>query len=221
MTIIHEDSKITTELFEKDRYVAVKSGLSKETIDLVTQYALFDEMQRFTPEAEGLQVPGAHSRYADPMMESILLFLLPKVEEYTGLELYPTYSYYRVYRSGDKLDHHKDRPACEISITLSFEYNYKNKTDYKWPIYMNETPIYLEQGEMAIYHGCELDHWREPFEVPEGSFHVQAFLHYVDKNGINAEFKYDKRDSVGVLNSKNEINTNNPKNVVKNYIQYT
>lgn len=193
-TIIHEDSKITPKLFEKDKYFALKSGLSKETIKLVTQYALFDEMQRFTPEAEGLQVPGTHSKYADPMMESILLFLLPRVEEYTGLDLYPTYSYYRVYRSGDQLHHHTDRPACEVSLTLSFEYDYKNKNDYKWPIYINGTPIYLEPGEMAIYRGCELYHWREKFQVPEDSFHVQVFLHYVDKNGSNADLKYDKRD---------------------------
>lgn len=225
MAKIHKTSTTSIPAFKKDRYVAINSGLSKETIDLVTQYALFDELQRYNPEAEGLQVPGAHSKYGDPMMESLLLALHPTIEKYTGLKLFPTYSYYRVYHPGDKLDHHVDRPSCEVSLTISFEYDYKNKKNYKWPIYIDGTPIALNPGEMAIYRGCELDHWRDPFDAPEGSFHVQAFLHYVDQNGPNAGYKNDGRESVGVLGQNNiptQQNTNQNQNTqTKSYIEYT
>lgn len=211
--------------FKKNKYVKVSSGLSKEVIDLVTQYALFDEIQRFTPEGTLLnannQVPGAHSRYADPLMESLLLHLKPIVELNTGLSLYPTYSYYRVYRPGDKLDHHVDRPACEISLTLAFEYDYVNNKKYKWPIYIDGNPINLKPGEMAIYRGCELDHWREPFESPEDSWQVQAFLHYVDANGVNSDQKFDGRESVGtVIKNGIKVVPTVQQDIKKSYIEY-
>ena len=224
MIKIHKTASTSVPAFTKNRYVAVNSGLPKETIDLVTQYALFDEIQRYNPEAEGLQVPGAHSKYADPLMETLLLSLHPTIEKYTGLELFPTYSYYRVYHPGDKLDHHVDRPSCEVSLTLSFEYDYKNKKGYTWPIYIDGTPISLKPGEMAIYRGCELDHWRDPFDAPEGSFHVQAFLHYVDQNGPHADQKYDTRTNIGksAKTKKSELTQqNNQKQGAPSYIEYT
>jgi hypothetical protein len=30
----------------------------------------------------------------------------------------PTYSYARIYANGDELKKHRDRPACEVSVTL-------------------------------------------------------------------------------------------------------
>jgi hypothetical protein len=41
--------------------------------------------------------------------------------------------------------------------------------------------------------GCDIEHYRKPFI---GDWHSQAFLHYVDQNGPNAEYKYDKRDTL-------------------------
>ena len=49
---------------------------------------------------------------------------------------------------------------------------------------------------MLIYSGCELEHWREPFE---GDFCVQVFLHY---NHVNGKFSnnnlFDKRPMLGI-----------------------
>jgi hypothetical protein len=205
--------------FEKNKYTVVKNVLSKELIELTTQYALFDEMQDFN--ADTLQVVGAHSKYADPVMESLLLKLQPIMEEATGLSLYPTYSFYRVYRNGDTLAKHKDRPSCEISCTLSFNYSYED-SDYSWPIYMNGKAIHLEPGDIAVYRGIENEHWREPLTFPEPVWHVQAFLHYVDQNGPHAEWKYDTRPNIGEPQGKRTA-TNNEKNKKINYsyIEYT
>ena len=202
--------------FENKKYCVVSSELTKETIDLITQYALFDEMQKFTPEKSTLnnyaQVPDAHSRYGDPMMESLLLHIKPVVEKHTGLTLHPTYSYYRVYRPGNELLKHTDRPACEVSITIAFEFDYLGNKD-PWSIFIGDAEIKLNPGDMGIYRGIELEHWREKFEAPEGSWHVQAFLHYVDANGPHKDWKYDKRMSIGYLNNSNSILTK------KSYIQ--
>lgn len=46
-------------------------------------------------------------------------YLLPFMEEKTGYKLFPTYSYGRVYLNGATLARHVDRPACEISLSLT------------------------------------------------------------------------------------------------------
>jgi len=207
------------EQFIKNGYTVVRNAVSKELIDFVTQYALFDEMQDFTDESnKGNQVPNAHSKYADPAMEAILLMVQPIIEKNTGLSLSPTYSYYRVYRNGNELKHHIDRPACEISCTLAFNYSYDD-SKYRWPIFVGKEPIYLYPGDLAIYRGMELDHWREPLEYEESVWQVQAFLHYVDNNGPNAEWAFDKRPSIGFMEKSNSNIQYNQKDVQQNVVE--
>jgi hypothetical protein len=170
--------------------------LSKEVVDLTTQYSLFDELQDF--HMDEFQVIGAHSKYADPLMESLLLKMHPIVEKNTGLSLYPTYSFYRVYRPGHELKPHKDRPSCEITATLSLNYDYMGK-DYDWKIFIESRGYSMDPGDLIIFRGPKLKHWRERLDAPEGSWHVQAFLHFVDANGKFANYKYDEREMIGSL----------------------
>jgi hypothetical protein len=53
----------------------------------------------------------------------------------------------------------------------------------------------LEPGDMSIYTGCEVEHWREPYE---GNQQIQLFLHYVDANGVHKDWKFDKRPFLGM-----------------------
>lgn len=191
---------IKQKTFKEKGYCVVKNAISAELRDFVTQYALFDEMQGYSPEGQGRQVERAHSKYADPAMETVLLHIHKTMEDHTGLSLFPTYSYYRVYRPGDDLKVHKDRPSCEISATMCFNYSYDDTT-YKWPIYMDGKEVVLSPGDMVIYRGCELEHWRNLFDLEQDVWHVQGFFHYVDRNGPYADYKYDKRNSIGEKNS--------------------
>ena len=54
----------------------------------------------------------------------------------------------------------------------------------------------LEVGDMLIYEGCKLEHWREPFE---GDKCGQVFLHY---NNVNGQFEninvFDGREKLGL-----------------------
>lgn len=193
--------------FKKNGYTLIKNAINPELRDVITQYALFDEIQNFTPD--GIQVPKAHSKYADPAMEAMLLHIHPLMEKYTGLKLYPTYSFYRVYRNGDILHPHKDRPSCEISTTACFNYSYDD-SEYTWPIVMNGNNVDMKPGDIVIYRGIDLEHSRKEFCPPEDDWHVQAFFHYVDINGINAEWKWDKRNFIGQKNIK----------LQKHYIEY-
>lgn len=180
--------------FIKNKYCYVEKALSDDICEIVTKYTLFDEKNDFLPEETGSQVPGSHSKYGDPLMESILLYCLPIIQNNTGLSVSPTYSYYRVYRPGASLLPHTDRPSCEISASLFFGHNYEGKT---WPLYIEGNGYSMNPGDMIIYRGTELNHYRYEFEAPEGSFHSQVFLHYVDNDGPFSEFKYDKRENIG------------------------
>jgi hypothetical protein len=184
--------------FKDQGYCVIKSAISAELRDFITQYALFDEMQGFSSEKDsainGAQVPNAHSKYADPAMESLLLILQEQIENNTGLKVFPTYSYFRVYRNGDSLKNHRDRESCEISATLCFNYSY---TDYAWPIYMEDKAITLDPGDLVIYKGCDLYHHREEFQPTEESWQVQGFFHYVNQDGPYSDFKFDKRPNIG------------------------
>jgi len=185
--------------FFNNGYCIVRSAITKEIRDFVTQYALFDEMQDFKPD--GIQVPAAHSKYADPAMEVMLLNLHKTMEEITGLTLHPTYSYFRVYRPDDDLKKHTDRESCEISCTLCFNFSYSDSS-YNWPIFMNGNEVALNPGDMVIYRGRELPHWREKMLGGADDWQVQGFFHYVDANGPCSEFKYDRRPSIGYIGPK-------------------
>lgn len=121
--------------------------------------------------------------------------LLPFMEEKTGHRLFPTYSYGRVYLKSAKLDRHVDRPACEISLSLMIA-----ETGGKsWPLYCESlsgetVAVDLAPGDLMIYKGLEVPHWREPYM---GESQLQVFLHYVRQDGPHAGHRYDGRARLG------------------------
>ena len=135
------------------------------------------------------QIPNTYSIYGDPTFDTLLMKVLPIMKKETGLEVVPTYSYARLYKHGDELKRHKDRPSCEISTTI-------NLGGESWSIFLEGTEILLNIGDMLIYKGCKLEHWREPFE---GENCGQVFLHYNNVNGPNNDINiFDGRDKLGL-----------------------
>ena len=162
------------------------------------------------------QVPNTYSHYADLVMETLLEKVKPRMEKETKLKLIPTYSYARIYKKGDVLQRHKDRFSCEVSTTLFLGGD-------QWSIFLNPNPkaghvygphrgvhqvqnympttdkgikIDLKPGDMLIYSGCELEHWREAFE---GTHCCQVFLHYNQINSPGAiENRFDYRPFLGL-----------------------
>ena len=54
----------------------------------------------------------------------------------------------------------------------------------------------LDTGDMLVYSGCDLEHWREPFE---GNICHLVFLHYNHRKGPFAEKnKFDQRPILGI-----------------------
>jgi hypothetical protein len=182
--------------FQEQGYVFVKNFIPKETAKYLHEYLKFSvQAHRLAGNETALkgdeQVPGSFTRgHGDLALDSLMKMMKPKMEEVTGLELYPTYTYSRIYRQGNELKIHSDRPSCEISITIRLS---ASDDRYNWPIWMKDSEYELDDGDGIVYRGCELDHWREVCDAPKDWLMGQVFMHYVDKNGPYSEYRYDKR----------------------------
>lgn len=115
---------------------------------------------------------------------------VPQVSKLVEEDVLPTYTYGRIYQPGEVLKRHRDRDACEVSLTVNLQQFGKS-----WPIWIQkpngeEINLDLRPGDAMLYLGCVADHWREKFE---GDSHVQVFLHYVLANGSRAYTFFDSR----------------------------
>ncbi len=117
--------------FHANVYQILPSVLPGQTVQSLLEHAL-TAARRPEVAAGDTQVPGTPAVYADPRTELLLARLTPVVEAEAGVAVYPTYSYFRVYKKGDKLKKHKDRPSCEISLSLSLGYD----PDQPWPLWV-------------------------------------------------------------------------------------
>jgi hypothetical protein len=186
--------------FKKDKYLIVKKALSRELSDFNYKYLLLKRrvaetyistkyISPFTTDFgyfNDPQVINTYSTYGDIATETLLVKLL-------HLTLQPNYAYARIYKNGDILERHTDRFSCEISTTL-------NLGGDLWPIFLHngkkDFKINLKPGDMLIYRGVDLEHWREPFQ---GDNCAQVFLHYNNVKTENSkENLFDTRPHLGL-----------------------
>ena len=191
--------------FNKNKYTVIRKAISKDLATFIANYfsmkkqvldtcrqaryiSPYETLLGYYEEPDG-QIPNTYSCYSDIAMETLLLKCQPVMEKATGLKLYPAYTYARIYKKGDELKRHKDRFSCEISTTM-------NLGGDSWPIYLSPkenvgipndkkgitaasnakgVKVDLKPGDMLVYRGMELEHWREKFKGEEC---VQVFLHY-------------------------------------------
>ena len=199
--------------FKKNKYTVIRQAISKDLASFIANYfsmqkQVYDTCRAaryFSPfetilgyyEGKNEQIPDTYSQYSNMAMETLLIKCQPDMEKATGLKLYPAYTYARIYKKGDELKRHKDRFSCEISTTI-------NLGGDDWPIYLEPSgetgkkgiKVDLKQGDMLVYSGCELEHWREKFKGKEC---IQVFLHYNNrKTRGSRDNMFDKRPHLGL-----------------------
>jgi hypothetical protein len=211
--------------FKEKKYTVIKNAISYELANFGFNYLLLKReavawmhqnnyISKFTPGFgtwKDKQIPNTFSCYSDFFMETLMMKVLPIMQQRTDMNLIPCYTYTRIYKKGDILKRHSDRPSCEISTTLHLGGD-------PWTIFLDPTgqktvvdeykqihkpnapkgiPVDLEVGDMLVYSGCELEHWREPFE---GDNCAQVFLHYNNIDGpFGTQNKFDKRPMLGIV----------------------
>ena len=211
-------------MFKEQKYTVIEKAISYELANFAFNYLLLKReavawmyqnnyISKFTPGFgtwTDKQIPNTYSIYGDTFMETLMMKILPIMQQHTEMNLIPCYTYTRVYKKGDILKRHSDRPSCEISTTLHLGGD-------PWPIFLDPTgqktvineekqiikpnapkgiSVDLEPGDMLVYSGCELEHWRESFE---GDVCVQTFLHYNNLDGpFGNKNLYDGRPKLGI-----------------------
>ena len=174
-----------------NKYQVIKNAVSFELANFIYNYFMlkrdavkfmYENNIIYSSEMFGTWkdrlIPNTYSHYGDLVMETLMMKVLPRMQQETGLQLIPTYSYARLYKKGEILKRHKDRPSCEISTTVHLGGEpwsifidgtgqdnvideYKNIHKPNAP---KGTEVILGIGDMLVYSGCELEHWREPFK---------------------------------------------------------
>lgn len=180
------------EAFEKSKYVYLSGVLSKEQAQELTlhMWTLWGEKKLVKDD----QCPQSYSIYGDAVLENVMHNLAAPLSKQLGIELIPTYTYARIYKTGEVLKKHRDRESCEISGTMTLGLDEQSAI---WPIKFSElsndevgTQLEIDVGDMVMYRGNDLYHWRDKYK---GNWQAQVFFHYVDANGPNKEFAHDKR----------------------------
>jgi len=214
-------------MFKQKKYTVIKQAISKDLASFVANYfsmqkQVYDTCRnaRYISPYENIigyyankneQIPHTYSQYSNIAMETLMLKCQPEMEKVTGLKLYPAYTYARIYKKGDELKRHKDRFSCEISTTM-------NLGGDDWPIYLSPNEnvgipdgkkitteskakgvkVDLKPGDMLVYRGMELEHWRNKFKGKEC---IQAFLHYNNKKTPGSKDNmFDRRPHLGLPN---------------------
>ena len=188
--------------FNEESYVVLRNVIDKSLLSYLQLQSkltesLYCSINSKNPENYpfgDIDVPTSFSYYASICTETLLLLLLPLIEKTVSKQLFPTYSYMRIYYNGSVLNRHIDRPSCEYSVTVCIQ-----NDETTWDIWFEKKDgqkinIALHSGDIIVYKGEELPHWREKYE---GKQQIQFFLHYVDKNGKNSHLALDGRKMIG------------------------
>lgn len=160
----------------------------KALTETTSFYNFTNGLVKFDPGNADRQVPGSRGYYKNPFFEQLLINLLPLVEQYTGYQLFKTYSYLRLYHPGERLEPHIDRVACEVTVSLCL-----GSEGLPWPLWIRDRDgkkhsFEMTAGDAVIFKGVELSHWRDVNTFGNCSY---VFLHYVNQFGPYADQKDD------------------------------
>jgi hypothetical protein len=185
-------------MFKENGYEIVRNFLDQDFVQFIQSY-FYTRLRAGQAVLGDLQAPNSFTFYGDPLMDTVLGNATDSLSKIIGYNLLPTYTYTRLYGRGDELTIHRDRPSCELSATLTLAIPKETPIN---PIYFSRkedrsdaVEILLEPGDLCLYRGCDLYHWRPPFKQ---NWYLQSFLHYVSADGENKNNIYDERPYLGM-----------------------
>lgn len=200
--IVHGD-------YERDGYAHIERLMPPEvTQALLDQYwrdlldgkvpVLFKQNPLLSKPA--MELHGSKS----PAVTTFLWGLTPTMSELSKCDLLPTYAFFRLYQNGDTLRVHKDRHACEHSLSLTL--GYSDEQPWEFNIGHSEarsdamhsddfgnepfSTIAMRPGDAVLYRGTRRRHGRQSPNPNKWSAHL--FLHWVDRNGPYRKHAFER-----------------------------
>ena len=156
---------------------------AKDATDYVLNKENSNELVHEAPHPFGKENVNTYRLYQDKVFNDISLNIIkPKMEEILDTELYPTYTYTRLYKPGYILRPHRDRESCDLSSTITVGYG---ERETPWEISLedddgNEIEHVLESGWGLMYEGTKYNHWR--YRLDHG-WQLQTFAHFLRVGG--------------------------------------
>ena len=200
--------------YSRDGYALVRGLISPDVamafMAMIKRRLLPDSV--VPPAPDGLEL-GVLTRnvfecYSEhlPPMKTFLWGLTPAMEVVAGRPLVPTYDYFRIYRQGDLCHVHRDRPACEHSMSLTLAYS----DDHAWPLELGRegqkgpqdhiaedfgpepmASLAMQVGDAVAYRGVDYRHGRTTPNPNRWSAHL--FLHWVEPDGPQRDQAFDRK----------------------------
>ena len=204
---ISDEANFATDLYEVVRGAVPPEQLQHMDIEFELikklQYMQGGQSEENKSMFGDSQVTNSFAYYSALCFEALSLQLQPLMEQITGKELYPTYTYARIYYNGATMAIHKDRPSCQFSSTVNISID-----EDPWEIWFEtlngeHKAVKLWPGDLIVYKGDTLNHWRDAYQ---GQRQTQAFLHYVDKFGNYRDYKWDHRPYLGTASNSRKTN---------------
>lgn len=114
------------------------------------------------------------------------------VNHVMGEQVKPSYSYLTHYYGGAELLKHKDRKQCRWNVSMPLDVFPNTDGKNHWPIYVQNdvndensaVEVNLGIGDMVIYRGNKLYHWRNPLEAEKTA--TICFFHFVGSDFIGS-----------------------------------
>lgn len=170
--------------FQKNGFVRIKNVLTPEILELYKSWIDISYSGMRSEETSSYLSGPIHAVMPNPMDDSLLLYCKHVAEGVFGVDdLIPSYAYSREYFKGSELMIHRDRNACQYSLTVTMCKRGKG-TSLLW--FSEEEDgkdaeyVDMNEGDIIVFNGgSEYGgkwHWREPLELDSM---VQLFLHYV------------------------------------------
>ena len=192
-------------LFEDSDFKVIKNALSSDTCKILArEFRMTRDVLHFNadktkkyPFADEM-VEKSFSWYSPLCFESLADTIIKDiVADNVGAQVVPTYSYGRIYYNGSELRRHVDRSSSEISVSVCLDID---RSVEDWPIYIEDINGHIEEisqapGDIVIYDGNKLPHWRDPYK---GNEHINAFMFYVRSDGNRSCLIYDTRPCLGL-----------------------
>ena len=183
-------------------YKVLPEFISAETVEKI-KTSFFDSLAAgdssfgvISPEDYSC-VRNAVGIYMHSMSAITLCDKLSTVSEITGRDCLPSYCYTRLTKTGGTLNSHRDRPSCEITVSVHIS------GDEPWYLSVeniegNMDDILLNPGDAVIMDGCNHEHIR--LGEYKGTEYLQMCLHYIFVDGEFKQWVFDSPALFGMCN---------------------
>lgn len=156
----------------RDGYCVLPSVVTAAYQDNINYY-FREEQSTLVPDTQVELRLGLHNM---PLFAATHRHMTTLVQSVIEQPIKPSYCYAVKYTQGAELKRHTDRPQCKWNASITFA-----REGEVWPIHLEvggtRKEVRAELGEVVVYSGTTVPHWRGPLESPSATV---CFYHFVD-----------------------------------------